>query len=202
MTDPPSTEELLARILVSEDEAYPHAERRLLENTTADSLRTVAEGHDDPVAELVTHVAAWHEATPSVLDELDRYLDAAERWFRGKVTSTPPVHGIVQDLSARFGPSVADVLALRLNRMPNAPAWRTLTVLSFLERHPSRKATDAVIRFATSTKVPHLQQLAARALAASGDPTLARKLTAERQRLARTGRSLPGPLSSLTGVRA
>jgi hypothetical protein len=202
MTNPPSAEDVLARILVSEDDAYLLAERRLLESIPAEVLRTVSEGHEDALAELVPTVAEWYQEAPSVVEELDRYLDDAERWFRNTVRLAPPVDGVVDVLSARFGPRIADLLALRLTRTPNAPPWRTLTVLGFLDRHPSRAATNALIRFATTTAVPHFQALAAHALSTSRDPALTRKLAAEQQRLARAGRTLPEPLSTLADIPA
>jgi hypothetical protein len=202
MKEPPSTEDLLRDVLASEDETYLEAERRLLEGTSAEALRTASEGYGDSIAELVPHVAAWHEEAPSQLSELDRYFEGLERWFRGKVVGTPPVHGVVEALSSRFGPRLAEVLALRLARMPSAPAWRTLTALGFLERHPSPTATDALIRFATTTTVPHFQETAARVLSKMPDPELARKLRDEQGRLAQAGRSLPGPLAGLAGIQA
>lgn len=202
MTDSQSTEDLLASVLASEGEAYLRAERRLLEVASTDTLRTIAASHKDPLADLVANVAAWHDEAPSQVDEVDRYLGGAERWFHGKVRPTPPVHGVVEALSTRFGPRLADLLALRLVQMPNAANWRTLTALEFLKRHPSPAATDALIRFASTTAVPHLQNVAARVLSAIPDPAFAQKLEAERQRLAQAGRSLPGPLAGLRGVSA
>lgn len=190
---------LVARALVSEDDAYLSAERELLEQASpADVESAVAGGDDEVVAPLLARVAAeWGETRRRGLEELDLYLDQLERGFRGKVTSSPPVHAVVDNLTTRFGARVADALALRLVKLPTAPAWRVRTALAYLERHPTPAATAALIRFAAASEVPEDQAFAARVLRATRDPALGEKLARERSRLAAAGRALPPALAAL-----
>ena len=190
---------LVARALFSEDEAYLSAERALFEQASPDDVESAVAGVDDEVvAPLLAQVAAeWGETRGGGLEELDRYLDQIEHGFRGKVTSSPPVHAVVDNLTIRFGPRVADALALRLVKLPRAPAWRVRTALAYLERHPTPAATAALIRFAAASQTPEDQAFAARVLGASRDPELREKLARERSRLAAAGRALPPALAAL-----
>jgi hypothetical protein len=72
-----------------------------------------------------------------------------------------------------------------------------LTALGYLDRHRNPATTEALIRFAAQSREPRLQQLVAQVVANIGDPALAQKLQAERDRLAGQGGTLPPALASL-----
>jgi hypothetical protein len=155
--------------------------------------------HDDPIARLLAGVlleAAESDTQP--FEAAEQYLASAERWFAGTILATPPVRGVVANLTAAFGGRLGEYLALRLVKVPAAPAWRQQTALAYLMRNPAPSATGAVLRYASApTTPPGLQSMAAQVLASSGDAQLAAKVSAERDRLARAGASLPDPLAAL-----
>jgi hypothetical protein len=191
---------LFERALVSEDEAYRLAETRLRESADSAALQRNLT-HADPVGRLMANVMLeWSETAGAGADfeKAAQYLDSVERRFARTVAGVPPVRAVVQNLSATFGGRLTEFLALRLVKESQPPPWRALAVLGYLERHGNPATTDAVIRFASRTALPQLQQAAARVLASSGDPALAQKLAAERERLAREGGQLPPVLAALT----
>lgn len=190
-------EDLFARALVTEDEAYLGAEGRLLERADADALRENL-GHADPVGRLLASVLLeWSEAGGEQLERAVAYLDLAERRFASTVAGTPPIRGVVENLSATFGGRAAELLALRLVKASAPAHWRAMATLGYLERHPTPAVTDAVVRFAARTTVPTQQTAAVNLLSRLGDPALAAKVGAERERLARAGRALPTALAAL-----
>jgi hypothetical protein len=199
-SDESNADALFERALVSEDEAYRQAEGRLREVADTAALERQL-SHPDPVGRLIAAVVLESAgATGDDFTKATEYLDRAERRFAETVAGTPPVRGIVDNLSRTFDGRLADFLALRLVKESEPPPWRALVTLAYLERHPSPTANDAVIRFAARTEAPELQQVAAQVLAKSGDPDLAQKLAAERERLAPAGRALPPALATLASA--
>ncbi|MBG0564858.1 hypothetical protein [Actinoplanes aureus] len=191
-----NAETLFAKALAGEDEAYLRAEAGLRESADAEVLESNLSA-DDPIARLMAHVMLdWADADPG-FEGADRYLDVVEHWFADTIVRTPPVDGVVENLTAKFGGRLGEFLALRLVKVPTTPAWRAQVALSYLERHPTPAATDALIRYASLTSVPALQGAVARVVTKFRDPALARKVSAERDRLAREGRGLPSALTSL-----
>lgn len=191
-------EELFVRALDSEDDAYLRAEGRLRDAPGVADVSESNLSHDDPVGRLMAHVMLdWTESAGDEFGQVLRYLDRAERWFAGSVLGSPPVGALVENLGSVFGGRLAEFLALRLVKVPSTPVWRARVSLGYLAEHPTPAATDALIRYATATGLPLLQAAAARAIGATRDPVLARKLDAERERLARSGRTLPLALTAL-----
>lgn len=197
ISDMSDMEALFQRALVSEDEAYLNAEARLMESAreAPGSLGRLAP--DDPVGRLLARVLESAEERAADVEEASRYLDEAERWFARTVVGVPRVDAVVENLTRQHGGRLAEVLALRLVRVPSAPEWRARTALAYIERHPTPTVTEAVVRFATTTQLPQHQAAVARTLAAIDDPAMGSKVAAERERLARSGRSLPPALASL-----
>jgi hypothetical protein len=196
-SDASNTDPLFERALASEDEAYRLAEERLRDVADTAALQRQL-SHPDPVGRLMAAVLL--ESTEAAGDDFRKateYLERAERRFSETVAGTPPVRGIVDNLSRTFEGRLANFLALRLVKESEPPPWRALVTLAYLERHPSPTANDAIIRFAARTEAPELQEVSAQVLAKSGDPDLAQKLAAERERLARAGGALPPALATL-----
>jgi hypothetical protein len=195
-----SAEWLFERALATEDEAYLRAETRLRGSAAADEVLEPNLGHEDPLGRLMARVLLeWAEAEDAGFDAALRYLNHVERSFGPTILGTPPVRGVVENLSATFGGRLAEFLALRLVKVPTAPAWRAQVTLAYLERHPTPAVTDALLRYASMTSAPALQAAVARAVTVAHDPALARKAQAEADRLARTGRTLPPAVAKLTG---
>ena len=190
--------ELFERAMAGEDAGYLDVEAQL--RTTPGTVDMLEEklSSDDPVGRLMASVLLdWSERSGSTFETVERYLDHVERKFAGTVVGAPPVRGVVDNLTARFGAALAEYFALRLVKVPTAPAWRAQTALVYLERHPTPAATEALIRYATATSEPVLQASAVRAITAARDVGLPEKLAAERRRLAVAGRSLPAALAGL-----
>jgi len=199
-SDASNADALFEQALVSEDEAYRLAEERLLDEADTDALQRQL-SHPDPVGRLMAAVLLQSaEGAGDDFRKATEYLERAERRFAETVAGTPPVRGIVDNLSRTFDGRLADFLALRLVKESEPPPWRALATLGYLERHPSPTSNDAVIRFAARTEAPQLQQVAAQVLAKSGDPDLAQKLEAESERLAPTGGALPPALATLASA--
>jgi hypothetical protein len=189
---------LLRRALAAEDEAYLTAERALREAPERADVLGEALGDPDPVARLLAGVALeWGEAEDHPFGSALRRLDDLERRFARTAARTPPVQFVVDELSARYGGRLAELLALRLVKQPEQAPWRVMASLGYLERHPTPAVTEALIRFAARATSPKLQQAAARVLAGLGDPALPRKLAAERARLASQGIPIPAALAAL-----
>jgi hypothetical protein len=183
----------------AEGDEYLAAEAALLASGPPSEALQPALEQEDPIARLVAGVlleAAESDTQP--FEAAEQYLGSAERWFAGTIVATPPVRGVVANLTATFGGRLGEYLALRLVKVPAAPPWRQQTALAYLMRNPAPGATDAVLRYASApTTAPGLQSMAAQVLASSGDAQLAAKVSAERDRLARSGASLPDPLAAL-----
>lgn len=193
-------EALLARAVDAENEGYLRAEAALRRTPQAAPALQAGLAHDDPIARLLAQVLLdAAESESDDLDTADRYLEVSARWFARTVAGSPPIRGVVDNLTARYGDRLAGYLAVRLAKVPAAPAWRAQVALAYLERHPTPTVTDALLRFASQTSEPALQEAAARVAAGAGDVALAAKVAAERDRLARAGRSLPGALAALVG---
>jgi hypothetical protein len=190
---------LFEAALDSEGDEYLEIERTL---RTSESVKDTLESalrREDPIAQLMAQVLLdASEAETQQLDAADRYLEVVERWFAPTILRSPPILGVVDNLSAQFGGALAGYLALRLVKIPTAPTWRAQVTLAYLERNPTPAVTDALLRYASVTTVPELQAATARVLRSAGDSALAAKVTAEQERLARSGKTLPEPLASLT----
>jgi hypothetical protein len=198
-----TSDPLFQRALVTEDEAYLMTERALLEEPEHTEALRQGLGHPDPVARLTANVMLeWAEAEGDPARDHSftaalRYLDYAERRFARTAAQTPPVQGVVEQLSARFGGQLAELLALRLVKQPRQASWRVLTTLGYLDRHKTPAVTEALIRFAAQTPSPQLQRMTVAVIAGLGDPELRRKLIAERERLAGQGAAMPPALAAL-----
>ena len=198
MTEPTDAELLEAAIDGFSDE-YLAAEAALLSSGSADDVLRSALDRDDPIARLTAHVLLDAVAAGTQpLDGVEQYLAAAERWFAPTIVSTPPIRGIVSNLTATFGGTLGEYLALRLVKVPSAPAWRQQVALAYLQHHPTPGATVALLRYASAAATaPDMRVAAAQVVAASGDGEILAKVAAERDRLARAGAVLPEPLLAL-----
>ena len=198
-TDRSELEALFERAVVSEDEAYERVEARIRQAgaEAAPVLRQNLD-HTDPVGQLTARVLLeWTEAASDDYVKAAQYLELLPGRFVGTVVQAPPVRGVLHNLNARFGSRLAEFLALRLVKQSQPANWEVLTSLAYLDQHKNPAVTEALIRFAVRAARPNWQQMAARVLKNLGDPALAARLAAERQRLAQAGRSLPPSLLSL-----
>lgn len=191
----PSDAEVFQAAVEAEGDEYLAAEAALLASGWASDAAEV----EDPIAGLLAGVlleAAQSDTQP--FDGAEQYLASAERWFADTILGRPPVRGVVANLTAAFGGRLGEYFALRLVKLPTAAVWRQQVALAYLQDHPTPSATDALLRYGSApTTAPGLQAATARVLAASGDGRLAAKVSAERDRLAAAGASLPEPLAAL-----
>jgi len=185
----------------TDNEGYLEAEGQLIGLARSDATEraALADRLDaaDPVTRLVATVLLHEaEADEPQVARVDDYLNRAERYFAARITRVPPIDGVVDTLTAQFGTGLGELLALRLLKVASPP-WRMQVALDYLTQNPTPAATEALLRFASTTTEPQFQAAAARAVLAARDRDLERKLAAERQRLAAAGQSLPPALTSL-----
>jgi hypothetical protein len=191
-------ESLFERAVVSQGAAYLLAESELRELPESASVLREHVDDADPVARLAASVMLeWNEGRDPGFAEVPRYLDDLEKSFGRTVAGVPPIEAVVENLTHRFGGAVAEFVALRLVQRVETD-WRALVTLAYLDRHKNPATTAALIRFASETPEPRLQQLAAQVVAELGDPDLAEKIAAEGERLATHGMTLPPVVASLT----
>jgi hypothetical protein len=142
-------------------------------------------------------VQGFSEARRTPVDAAEEYLAIAEKWFARTILGTPPVGGIIDNLNATFGGSLAKFLALRLVKVPAAPMWRQQVALGYIAGNPDPAVTEALLRFASATPTAAMQQAVAHVLRSGGDGALTAKVAAERERLVRNGKTLSEPLAAL-----
>ncbi|MFL5910942.1 MAG: hypothetical protein ACJ768_10280 [Gaiellaceae bacterium] len=191
-------EAVFRRAMISEGDAYLMAESELRDSPESAPVLRAHLSDPDPIGRLAAGVMLeWSESSGDDFGQVTEYLDDLQRTFAPTVAGAPRVTGVIEDLTRRFGGRLAEFLALRLVQQPQ-PSWRVLTTLGYLDRHKNPATTEALIRFAAQTREPRLQQLAAQVVANLGDPALAQKLQAERDRLVAQGGALPPALASIT----
>lgn len=203
----------LRAALEGDDEVFTEAADRLLSDEQASAVLGEALRADDPVDRLVAGVlldraeeaaAAAAESEPDATappgvdrPDVERYLRIAQRWYSGTVVVAPPAEPVAAALDQVFGPGLSRAFAVRLVKHPSDPGWRAAVQLAYIRLRPSPETTDALLRYASQTPVPALQEAAAAAVLANRDSDLARKIAAERGRLAAQGRTLPGPIGAI-----
>jgi hypothetical protein len=194
----PDFEAVFRRAMISEGDAYLMAESELRDSPESAPVLRAHLSDPDPIGRPAAGVVLeWSESAGDELTQAMQYLDDLQRRFAPTVLGAPPVTGVIQNLTTKFGGRLAELLALRLVQQPQ-PSWRVLTTLGYLDRHKNPATTEALIRFAAQTREPRLQQLVAQVVANLGDPALAQKLQAERDRLVAQGGALPPALASLS----
>lgn len=184
------------------DTDYAEAESQLREAVRTEpgqrAAVTARLDDPDPMARLVAHVVLSDaDLDESQTAQVDAYLTRVERSFARTPARVPPVPAVVEELTARFGTQLGELLAVRLAKGAAAPPWRAAVSLAYLTRNPTPAATEALLRYASTTGEPRLQTAAAQAVAASRDRDLGRKLTAEQARLAASGRPLPTAVTAV-----
>src|SRR5262245_4070266 len=98
-SDPPNADALFERALASEDEAYRLAEEQLRDVADTAALQRQL-SHPDPVGRLMAAVLLESaEAKGDDFRKATEYLERAESRFAETVVGTPPVRGIVDNLS-------------------------------------------------------------------------------------------------------
>jgi hypothetical protein len=180
----------------AEDTGYAEAESRLREAVREEPEQRAAVAarldDPDPMARLVAHVVLSDaDLDESQTAQVDAYLARVERAYARTPARVPAVPAVVEELTARFGTQLGELLAVRLAKGSGAPLWRAAVSLAYLTRHPTSAATEALLRYAATTGEPRLQTAAAQAVAASRDRDIGRKVAAEQARLAAAGRRLP-----------
>ena len=192
--------QLIEQALASQNEAWPEAERALLEAAEQGVSFEAAATHPDPVARQMAGTAAGATAgSRTALEKATAYLNAAARRFARSPAGHPPISGVVANLTATFGPQLAGPLALRLTQQSEMPHWQAMSTLAYLDQHRDGSVVPSLVRFAAQTNVAPQQELAVRILGSIGGPTVASSVRSERDRLAARGGTLPPALAALAG---
>lgn len=189
--------------LASVDEAWPAAEAALWSARERGIPVETAASHDDPVGrQMATTAADMDAAGRAALERASEYLDGAARYFARTPAGIPPVDGVLANLTATWGPTLARPLALRLAQRHDLPNWRVVTTLAYLDRHRDPVVVPSLVRFAARTEVPSQQEFAVRILASMQGPEVASSVRQERERWPAGGREFPAALASLASATA
>ena len=192
-------DEVVAQAAASSGRAYVALEEQLRaggQEATDPLRRRLAD--PDPVNQLMARVLlAWIAGQAPECSEALEYLQALERRLAKTPVGSPPPVAVATELDDRFGPRVAECLALRLVKELDWPHWRVMGVLFYLRDQQVAETTSALLRFGTLTSNDAWRQAAVEAIQAIQDPDLRRKLDLERQRLTAAGQSLPAALEVL-----
>jgi hypothetical protein len=195
-----SAAQLIEHALASEDEAWPEAERALLEAAERGVSFEAMPAHPDPVARQMARAAV--ESTParrSALEKATSFLERAQQRFARTPVGYPPIAGVVANLTATFGGQLAGPLSLRLAQQSNMPHWQAMSTLAYLDRHRDPTVVASLVRFAAQTSAAPQQELAVRILGSIGGSSVAASVRTERDRVASRGGTIPPALAALAG---
>lgn len=189
--------------LASVDEAWPTAEAVLWSARERGVPVEVAASHGDPVGRQMAATAADMDAAGrAALEQASEYLDGAAQYFARTAAGIPPVDGVLANLTATWGPTLARPLSLRLAQRSDLPNWRVVTILAYLDRHRDPVVVPSLVRFAARTEVPSQQEFAVRILASMQGPAIASSIREERARWPTGGREFPVALANLAPAAA
>lgn len=192
--------QLVDHALASEGESWPEAEAELLAATAHGVALEAAMTHPDPVGRQMAQTAATSDADArDALERATAYLEDAAQFFARTPARTPPIGPVAANLSATFGAALVGPLSLRLAQQRDQPHWRVMSTLLYLDSHRDPLIVPSLVRFAAQSSVPAQQELAVRLLGSIGGPSVASSVRDERDRLARTGGTLPRGLAALAG---
>jgi hypothetical protein len=185
----------------STGEAYLQAEARLRAggHEAQDTLHRNLQ-HPDPIARLVARVILdfMGQDAKDYQAALD-YLERLPALIRETPLPVPRSDGAAQYLSEEFGDKLVELGAVRLVKGTHLPRWYVGTLVIYAQLRPSPLATEALLRFAVTTKDEVLRELAVDAIRAAADPALSAKVAAERARCQSLGLPFPAELDALTG---
>jgi len=188
---------LVEEALASEDDAWLVAERELLEAAASGSLQPEAIEHDDPFGKMVAESMARAPAGADAdLRKVTQYFDYAGRYFAKTPARTPPIRGLIANLTATYGPRLTELLAMRLAQQRRMPSWQAVTTLGYLAAHPNPRVAPAVVRYAARSRAGRPQSLAIRLLRSMDRTAVAAAIRSERRR--HRGQ-LPAALAALAG---
>ena len=189
-------ERLVDDALASEDDAWLMAERQLMEAAADGSLVPEAIEHDDPFGQMIAETVAGAPAgSDDDLRKVTQYFDRAARYFARTPAMTPPIRGVVANLSATFGPRLTGLLAMRLAQQRRMPRWQAIATIGYLAAHPNPSVAPALVRYAARSRRGRPQSMAIRLLRSMDRAAVARAVRAERGR----GGRLPQALAALAG---
>lgn len=134
-------------------------------------------------------------AKRDALTKATAYLDSAARRFARTPAGTPPVRGVIANLSATFGRQLTGALALRLAQQRRMPQWQALSTLGYLAQHRDPSVVPALVRFAAQVRPGTAQSMAIGMLRDIGGSAVARAIRAEQRRM--PGGQIPQALAAL-----
>ena len=189
---------LLEKAVVSVGPEYLEAEEALRKRPPAATAMMRDQADVDPVARVIVDVvSSWQGPRAADYQQVLDFLEDLPYRLARTPVPTPSPTGVAGSLSDSFGPHVADLLALRLLKMPDWPRWQQMAVLFFLQEQKLPSLTAVLIRMVVETKDAEQASLAMRVISATDDPQLNVKIAAERERLEKLKRALPAALSAL-----
>lgn len=161
--------------------AYLEAERRLREAgpDALPFLRGRVEEEETGPAALVARAllerVAGNEALAGALADLERMARKAAHSVAGELQPAF-VYGW---LKKHYGPAAAPLLAGYLLKLWEVwPGWMTAGVAMYVGEQGGPEVSDALLPLALQTPDPYQREVAARALALTGDPAVPAKLEA------------------------
>jgi hypothetical protein len=193
--------DLFDTAVAQHERAYLDAEARLLAG--GDAARQYLNARPLPLgaaAQLVlVCLLAWlgtkGQAYGQALALLDEMAGAAAHTPGGQ----PRAVQVAERLHRRFGADVVELMALRLLKLPDWPAWRRRGAMLYLKQHAQPTHTEVLALLAAQARDPAEQDLAVQAVLQlqPQDPQLKPKLQRVQVGLAQQGAGLPSPLKAL-----
>ncbi len=195
-------EALFQRAVASHGAEYLAAESEL-RKATPESLPVLRANtaHSDPIVRLfAAFMLDWIEGRATEYQQALDFLDGLPKRLAKTPVTTPPATAVAADLAEQFGSRIVRLIAVRLVKETNAPEWRVLTYIFYLESQRVPESTAALIRFAAETPNAKWRSFAIKAIRCFNDPDLRNKLGAERARLEAEQKPPPPDLMALEVV--
>jgi hypothetical protein len=194
-------ENIFEEAVHAKGDMYLMKEQRLYEN--ADKTRAILShktAHPDPIARLLASVLlSWFDdQQQEYLQALSYLSDYAPSYFAKTPVGSPPPEGVASFLAQHYQNRVARLLTLRLVKSENWPNWQATGVLLYLHQQKSPSTTEGLLRFAVETPNETWRKRALKAVQAIGDPALAIKVQAERERCEQLDLEMPSEVDQLS----
>jgi len=160
---------------------FREAEARLLEGggEAASFLRERAGTAEGALASLVTHALLARVEEGGALSRALADLEEMRRKALRTAAGGPSPAFVSGFLETGYGPGLAPLMAAYLYKLWTVwPGWMTAGVALYVGEQGGPEVSDALLPMALATRDPFQREVAARALALTGDPALAARLEA------------------------
>jgi hypothetical protein len=172
-----------AQTLAATGPAYPAHEQALVARGDEVALAALLRQHaaaDVALPRLLAQVVlAWRTPVQADFAAALQYFETVPARLARTPVGKPRPDGVEGYLTKNFGNRLTKLLALRLVKQTDWPAWQVMGVLFYLRKHRDPETTAALVRFALTTAQDEWRDYALDTLRELQDAALARKVAAE-----------------------